>query len=251
VRQRRCKSIPTLSRPRSVATALSLRRVEAANPQAPIGRTSSIVRPLADLFAPGYATPAMIPFLVAVLAALGTAEESLIPRMAAGDAGALRQLYDHCSPTMLAVALRILRTRGEAEDVVQDAFVEAWRRAATFDPRRGTALSFVLAIARSRALDRLRSRGAEGRATAAFAREETGAVPLPIESAEQRQDRDRIQAALASLPPDQRTVLDLGYFEGLSQTEIAARTGDPLGTVKTRCRLALEKLAGLLSEGAS
>jgi RNA polymerase sigma-70 factor (ECF subfamily) len=193
----------------------------------------------------------MLPLLLAVLAHAGTAEESLLRRMAAGDALAFRQLYERCSPTVLALALRILRSRGEAEDVVQEAFVEAWKRAKSFDPSRGTAFSFVLAIARSRALDRLRSRGAEGRATQAFALEEKKAVPLPIESAEQRQDRERIQGALASLPSEQRAVLELAYFEGLSQTEIAARTGDPLGTVKTRCRLALEKLAGLLVEGAS
>jgi RNA polymerase sigma-70 factor (ECF subfamily) len=168
--------------------------------------------------------------------------------MAAGDARALRELYDRFSPTVLALAMRILRSRSEAEDVVQDTFVEAWKRAGTFDPRRGTAFSFMFAIARSRALDRLRSRGAESRATQAFAREEKGTVPLPIESAEQRQDRERIQSALASIPPEQRSVLELAYFEGMSHTEIADRTGDPLGTVKTRCRLALEKLAGLLAE---
>jgi RNA polymerase sigma-70 factor (ECF subfamily) len=192
----------------------------------------------------------MLPLLLAVLAHTGAAEESLLRRMAAGDAMALRQLYERCSPTVLAMALRILRNRGEAEDVVQEAFVEAWKRARSFDPRRGSAFSFVLAIARSRALDRLRSRGAEGRATQAFALEEKKPVPLPIESAEQRQDRERIQGALASLPPEQRNVLELAYYEGLSQTEIAARTGDPLGTVKTRCRLALEKLAALLVDGA-
>lgn len=208
-------------------------------------------RALAQSFAAGYATAGMLPLLLAVLAHTSAAEELLLRRMAAGDALALRQLYERCSATVLALALRILRNRSEAEDVVQEAFVEAWKRAKSFDPRRGTAFSFVLAIARSRALDRLRSRGAEGRATQAFALEEKKPVPLPIESAEQRQDRDRIQGALATLPAEQRTVLELAYYEGLSQTEIAARTGDPLGTVKTRCRLALEKLAGLLVEGAS
>jgi RNA polymerase sigma-70 factor (ECF subfamily) len=207
-------------------------------------------RALAQSVTAGYATVGMLPLLLAVLAHTGAAEESLLRRMAAGDSMALRQLYERCSPIVLALALRILRNRGEAEDVVQEAFVEAWKRARSFDPRRGTAFSFVLAIARSRALDRLRSRGAEGRATQAFALEEKKPVPLPIESAEQRQDRERIQGALASLPPEQRNVLELAYYEGLSQTEIAARTGDPLGTVKTRCRLALEKLAGLLVDGA-
>ena len=206
---------------------------------------------LAQSFAAGYATAGMFPSLFAVLAHIGAAEDSLVRRMAAGDSLALRQLYDRCSPAVLAMALRILRNRSEAEDVVQEAFVEAWKRASSFDSRRGTAFSFVLAIARSRALDRLRSRGAEGRATQAFALEEKKPVPLPIESAEQWQDRDRIQGAMASLPAEQRNVLELAYFEGLSQTEIATRTGDPLGTVKTRCRLALEKLAILLVERAS
>jgi RNA polymerase sigma-70 factor (ECF subfamily) len=206
-------------------------------------------RALAQPFAAGYAAQ-MLPLLLAVLARAGDAEDSLLRRVASGDSGALRQLYDRCSPIAMALALRILKVPSEAEDVVQDAFVEAWKRAASFDSRRGSALSFVLNITRSRALDRLRSRGAGDRASAALSREEKGPVPLPIENAEQRQDRDRIQAALQALPQEQRAVLELAYFEGLTQTEIAARTGDPLGTVKTRSRLALEKLAGLLGEGA-
>jgi RNA polymerase sigma-70 factor (ECF subfamily) len=205
---------------------------------------------LAEPFAAGYATARMLPLLLAVLARASGAEDALLGRIAQGDAAALKSLYDRCAPTALALALRILRNRTEAEDVVQDAFVEAWKRAASFDPRRGSALSFVLSITRSRALDRLRSRSAAERATQALSREESAPVPLPIESAEQRQDRERIQAALQALPPEQRAVLELAYFEGLSQSEIAARTGDPLGTVKTRSRLALEKLAGLLGEGA-
>ena len=96
---------------------------------------------------------------------------------------------------------------------------------------------------------RLRARGSSERAAQALAREDAAPVPLPIEPAEARQDRERIQAALASLPPEQRTVLELAYFEGLTQSEIAARTGDALGTIKTRCRLALQKLAGALAEG--
>jgi RNA polymerase sigma-70 factor, ECF subfamily len=203
---------------------------------------------LAEPPSSGYATAAMVSLLLAVLAGTSEADDSLLRRMAAGDSRALRQLYDRCSATVFALALRILRNGGEAEEVVQDVFVEAWNRAPSFDSRRGSAFSFVLAIARSRALDRLRAKAAEGRATQAFAREDAGAVPLPIESAQDRQERERIQRALSSLPSEQRMVLELAYFEGLTQSEIARKTSEPLGTVKTRCRLALEKLASALAE---
>jgi RNA polymerase sigma-70 factor (ECF subfamily) len=193
----------------------------------------------------------LLPLLLAVVArAAAAADEALLRRVAAGEPAALRQVYDRCAPLALALAARILRSRSEAEEVVQDAFLEAWKRAKSYDARRGTALAWVLSIARSRALDRLRSRGSGDRAAQALQREDNAPVPLPIESAEQRQARERIQAALAALPAEQRAVLELAYFEGLTQTEIASRTGDPLGTVKTRCRLALEKLAGLLVEAA-
>jgi len=192
---------------------------------------------------------AMLPLLLAVLARAAAADEALLRRVMAGDARALRQLYDRCAPVALAVAQRILRSREEAEDVLQETFLEAWRSAERFDARRGTAAAWLIAIARSRALDRIRARGSSERAAQALAREDATPVPLPIEPAEARQDRERIQAALASLPPEQRTVLELAYFEGLTQSEIAARTGDALGTIKTRCRLALQKLAGALAEG--
>jgi len=200
----------------------------------------------------GYATAAMLlPLLLAALAPAGAADEALLRRVAAGDALALRQLYDRCAPTVLALALRILHNRAEAEDILQDAFLEAWKRARNFDARRGSATAWILAIARSRALDGLRAKGSADRAAQAAAREEVLPLPPPIESAEQRQERDRLQRALSALPPEQRETLELAYFEGLTQSEIAARTGDPLGTVKTRCRLALDKLAGLLEEGAA
>src|SRR5712692_6180663 len=193
----------------------------------------------------GYATAAMLlPLLLAALAPAAAADEALLRRVAAGDARALRQLYDRCAPAALALALRILRNRAEAEDTLQDAFIEAWKRARTFDARRGSATAWLLAIARSRALDRLRAKGSADRAAQAAAREEI--LPRALEPAEERQERELLQRALSALPPEQRETLELAYFEGLTQSEIAARTGDPLGTVKTRCRLALDKLAGLL-----
>jgi RNA polymerase sigma-70 factor (ECF subfamily) len=198
----------------------------------------------------GYATAGMLlPFLLAILSrATAAADESLFRRVAARDAQALRTLYDRCVGVALGLALRIVRNRSEAEDVVQEAFLEAWKRAQTFDPGRGSATAFVLSIVRSRALDRVRSRSSADKAMSSLGREASAPVPLPIEAAEQRQDRDRIQAALATLPPEQRQVLELAYFEGLTQREIADRLSDPLGTVKTRARLALEKLAALLGD---
>ncbi len=200
----------------------------------------------------GYVTQRMLfPFLGAVLASARASDEVLLRRIAARDPKALRELYDRCSPVALAVAQRILRSAPEAQDVLQDAFVEAWRNAGQFDARRGNAVAWLIAITRSRALDRLRARAAAGRATTALKAEEPPAVPLPIEAATQRQERDRLQQALATLPSEQRDTVQLAYFEGLTQVEIAARLGEPLGTVKTRCRLALEKLARALGETAS
>lgn len=191
----------------------------------------------------------LLPLLLAILArATAAADDTLFRRVAARDAQALRILYDRCAGLALGVALRILHNRSEAEDVVQETFLESWKRAETFDGRRGSATAFVLSIARSRALDRLRSRVTSDKALASLGREAEASVPLPIETAEHRQDRERIQAALLTLPPEQRQVLELAYFEGLTQREIADRLSDPLGTVKTRARLALEKLSALLGE---
>ena len=193
-----------------------------------------------------------LPFLLAVFAKVtALADEALLRRVAAREAEALRQVYERCSPVALAVALRIVRNRAEAEDVVQECFLEVWTRAGTFDARRGSPIAWVIAIARSRALDRLRSRGASDRAAQALQHEAPQPVALPIESAEQRQDRERVHAAMATLPAEQRSVLELAYFEGLTQSEISQRTGDPLGTVKTRCRLALEKLSSFFEEARS
>jgi len=187
----------------------------------------------------------------AAVARLGAfADESLLARVAKRDPQALRTLYDRSSGVALAVALRIVRSRPEAEEVVQETFLEVWKRADSFDGERGSAAGWIVAIARSRALDRLRSRSSAERAATAARAEESATVPLPIESAEQRQVRDRVQVALATLPPEQRAAIELSYYEGLTQREIADRTGDPLGTVKTRVRLALAKLASLLEEVA-
>jgi RNA polymerase sigma-70 factor, ECF subfamily len=165
--------------------------------------------------------------------------------------GDLRALYDACSGRVMAVALHLLRDRAEAEDVVQETFLELWRRAPTFDPSRGTREAFAVLIARSRALDRLRARGSALRAAEGVASDPPVPPPSPVETTEARQRSVRVRSALAALSAPQREAVELAYFRGLTQAEIAARTGEPLGTVKTRLRLAMEKLAAQLAEDAA
>jgi RNA polymerase sigma-70 factor (ECF subfamily) len=146
------------------------------------------------------------------------------------------------------MAVALLRDRSEAEDVIQETFVDVWRRAKDFDPARGSAGGWICSIARNHAIDRLRSRDAAARALAAAPREPAGPPPPPaIELATARQEREAVVAALDSLPPEQRTAIELAYYEGLSQREIAERQGEPIGTIKTRVRLAMQKLSGLLA----
>ncbi len=171
----------------------------------------------------------------------------LVAEAARGDAAALRVLYDRFSGTAMAVALRIVGSRGEAEEILQEAFLEVWRRAPEYDAARGEPGAWITTIVRSRSLDRLRSRASAERTAVASAEQElVPPAPSPLEDAERRLERERIGAALAALPAEQRGAVELAYYEGLSHSEIAARTGAPLGTVKTRIKLAVDKLAQLL-----
>ena len=160
----------------------------------------------------------------------------------------MRALYARCAGRAFATVLHLLRSRADAEEVLQETFLEVWRRAREFDPERGGLETWVLTMARTRAIDRLRSVGAQARLVEGATKEAlvSAAPPEPSEVASQHEERARVEAAMRALPPEQREVVMLAYFEGLSQQEIAARTGTPLGTVKTRTRLALEKLATLL-----
>jgi len=172
--------------------------------------------------------------------------------LAAGlDLAALRALYRACSGRMMAVALHLLRDRDEAEDVVQEAFLELWRRAPAYDVARGSPEAWAIVVARSRALDRVRARGSARRAEERAGDEPPPSVAQPIEHAEASERRTRVRVALSSLPEAQRQAVELAFFAGLTQTEIAERQGEPLGTVKTRLRLAMEKLAALLGEEAA
>lgn len=161
------------------------------------------------------------------------------------DDRALESLYERYSGTVYAAALSILRDPLEAEEVVQDTFVYLWTRARDYDPARGSPGAWMVMLARSRALDRLRARTHRDQHTPSPAEAQTLAEPppTPFEQAHQAALRSRVSAELATLPPEQRHALELAFHEGLSHSEISARTGDPLGTVKTRIRRGLERLA--------
>jgi RNA polymerase sigma-70 factor (ECF subfamily) len=176
--------------------------------------------------------------------------------MQAGDEGALGEFYDRWFPIVSGLISRMLKSADDVEDVVEEAFWQAWRQAKRYAPERGSVQTWLLTIARTRALDRLRASrrlreesmddaatvsGDSSPASVALSADDPS---LDVELAERRQ---LVLAALAELPREQRETLELGYFGGLSQSEIAERTGQPLGTIKTRMRLALLKLRNRLS----
>ena len=174
--------------------------------------------------------------------------------MGAGDEQALGLFYDRWEHAVRTMAVRMVTDSMEAEDVVEDVFWQAWRQASRFDPARGGAGTWLLTMARSRALDRLRSMRRSRDEAGIDDLVESGSEQLashesnPLEDVE-RGERSRIvREALQTLPAEQRESLELAYFEGLSQSEIAERTSLPLGTVKTRMRLALQKLRERLGD---
>jgi RNA polymerase sigma-70 factor (ECF subfamily) len=164
--------------------------------------------------------------------------EAVVHRLRAGDQGALVELYDSYAGLINGLALRILRHTSDAEDVVQEVFVQVWRQAERFDPARGSVEAWLCTIARSRALDRLRRREARREEPSESAPAPT-AVPSTAEAL-------AVRKALDCLSTDQRRALELAYYEGLSQSEIAERLAEPLGTVKTRIRTAMIRLRDML-----
>lgn len=166
-------------------------------------------------------------------------DAALMGAIAGGDRQALARLYDRHAGTLLAVGIRMLGSRREAEDVLHDVFLELWRRSADYDAARGTVRTWIAMRMRSRSLDRLKS--------AAFSRtapiDEVGERgPTSDDDPAMAADRTRVRRALAGLPPEQRAVLELAYFEGLSSQEMAARLAIPMGTVKSRVAAGLAKL---------
>jgi RNA polymerase sigma-70 factor (ECF subfamily) len=172
-------------------------------------------------------------------------DQDAVRRMAGRDPDALAELYDRYARLIYSFALHIVGDQRDAEDVVQEVFSQAWAQAPRYEVDRGAVAAWLLAIARSRAIDRLRARRARPDSEPADERQLRDLVD-PAEPHDlgvlTREQIKRLREALAALPVLQRVVVEMAYFEGLTQSEIAARLDEPLGTVKTRVRLALLKL---------
>ena len=172
----------------------------------------------------------------------------LIARIAQGDRDAFGRFYDAFAGAALALIRRVLRDPAPAADVLQEVFWQVWKEASQYDPRRGSPAAWVLMRAKARAIDRLRSIRRREQTfvmpvNEAVARRDDAEAPSPAALAE---ERGFVDGALARLPDAQRRVIELAFFEGLTQSEIAARLGEPLGTVKTRARMGLERLRAAL-----
>ena len=171
-------------------------------------------------------------------------DEALMERMARQEQEALSTLYDRHRSVVFSLALRILRDRAEAEEVLTDVFFQSWKSAGGFDPLRGSVVGWLITLCRSRAIDRLRARGRRDASLAALAADplqavSPGAGTGPEESTEIRHRSARVLAAMGALSTEQRGALELAYYSGLSHSEIAEKLGEPLGTVKTRIRQGL------------
>ncbi|MEO8577603.1 MAG: sigma-70 family RNA polymerase sigma factor [Gemmatimonadales bacterium] len=175
---------------------------------------------------------------------------ALIRRMVDADETALGALYDRWVRSLYSLVLHLLKDPDEAEDVVEETFWQAWRKASSYEPSKGAVSTWLLTIGRRKALDRIRAK--KRHKEDPIGQDRTFAdlpspAPDPSQDMEGSELREHVRAALKELPSEQREVLEMGYFNGMSQTEIADRTGQPLGTIKTRMRLAMQKLREPLS----
>jgi RNA polymerase sigma-70 factor, ECF subfamily len=176
-------------------------------------------------------------------------ETTLLERVATGDPRAFDQLYTRWSPMLFGLVCKILNDPKEAEDALQEGFLHIWHKAASYDSQRSSPSTWAYMIFRNKAIDRIRTRERRSRGMEQIAREEPfQAAPStdPEEGVEHNERRKVIKAALDTIPPDQREAVNLAFFSGLTQTEIAERLGAPLGTVKARIRRGLLKLADTL-----
>ncbi len=174
------------------------------------------------------------------------ADAELIRAVARGDQQAFADLYDRYSSILFGLLLRILNGRAEAEDVLQEVFIQVWQKAGDFNEDRGRAFTWLVTLARSRAIDRLRSTESRDRTAHRAAREVIDWEINADDGAIRSEESALVRSALAEIPAEQRRTLTLAYFEGLTQSEIASRLNEPLGTVKTRTRAGLLKLRELL-----
>ena len=183
----------------------------------------------------------LLPLLMALKGAEGDPE--LVARLQRRDPHALAELYDRYGRLVFSLILRVVRDAGVAEDLVQETFLRVWNRVQGFDAERGAIAPWLLAVARNRAIDYLRSAGGRERNALEFAETDHPALYVDMEQDILTSDHARVvRAAMQKLSPQQRQVIELAYFEGLSQTEMAERMNQPLGTVKTWVRTALKNL---------
>jgi RNA polymerase sigma-70 factor (ECF subfamily) len=165
-----------------------------------------------------------------------------------GDEAALAAIYNRYRTIHFGLILRILHSQPEAEDVLQDVFVQVWQRASSFDEARGKPFTWLVTLARSRAIDRLRALESRGRTATVATRDAIDQVSDAVADTFRSEQSKIVREVLAQIPDEQRRTLLLAYYEGLTQTEIAQRLGEPLGTVKTRMRLGIIKLRELLGD---
>ena len=161
---------------------------------------------------------------------------------------ALGAIYDRYRVILFGLLLRILNSREEAEDVLQEVMLQVWRRAGDFDEQRGRPFTWLVTLARSRAIDRLRLLGARQRLADSAARNSPEEASDAVKDTLHAEQREIVQRVLAELPEEQTRILRLAYFDGLTQSEIATKLSTPLGTVKTRMRAGMMKLRELLGK---
>lgn len=179
--------------------------------------------------------------------AASSIDPALLASIVKGDQQAFSHLYDHSSTLLYTLALRILGTREEADELLQDVYLEVWRKVARYDIGRGTPIAWLITLTRSRAIDRLRARSVRGQnatvpldTTVSSRTADLG--PSPYETQADQELRIAVGNAITSLPAAQQQAIELAYYDGLSHNEIAARLNQPLGTVKTRIKLGMSKL---------
>jgi RNA polymerase sigma-70 factor (ECF subfamily) len=159
----------------------------------------------------------------------------MVTALKAGDQSAVAQLYDRYSAVVYAVALRVLGDTGAAEDVLQEVFLQLWRNPGAFDAARGSLAPWLAVIARNRAIDFLRKRKPETNLEDVI----ISVAPDLARDADRARAAEKVRGVIGTMPPPQRSALEMAYFEGMSHSEIASKTGEPLGTIKTRIRAGL------------
>lgn len=181
-------------------------------------------------------------------------DANLVARVAKGDGEAFARLFDRHAPSVLGLLVRMTGHRGEAEELLQETFLQVWRRADQFRSGGSTPRGWILMIARSRALDAIRSRRAQRRREEDYHRRETasgeGSLPVGSWNLEREERRGQVRAALERLPAEQRRCIEMAFFEGLTCREISHQLGAPLGTVKSRILLGMNRLREALTSQA-